>query len=252
MKACFLFQIALTTLLLQVSSAKAQDSLFSENLFNDGKGRPFADFDLPEAAVSKAQASSESNKKLKQEMLEHGNDEMRRQMMKVAQWLQEFSLRNQYRFPGTYGSSGSIERAASVQLTELVGKSNPYSALSAVELNAGELSGLSPGLSFFGSGSPIASDEYSAEIAAGNSGRIILAMDGSAGENSVNTYRKEAPGSWQAAPGSICAEGNGSGYFYVWGAGADGKPLKDLNGQTYIIAKNVSALVNEQGQESAQ
>lgn len=46
---------------------------------------------------------------------------MRQQMQKVASWLQEFSLRNQNRFPGVYGDWGTIGRRAQVQLTILVG-----------------------------------------------------------------------------------------------------------------------------------
>lgn len=225
--------------------------LFNDDMFDSKTNNQFGDFDTPDASSSQSEQKPdpEAAKKAYKQMVDRADEQMRQQMMKVASWLQEFSMRNQNRFPGVYGSSGTTARAAAVQLTELVGKQSPYSSISSDSINARELIGLQPGLSFRGSGSPIASDEYTAELSSDAGGRIQLGVDGSANSNATDSYRNEPPGSWQAAPGTICANGTGSGYYYVWGAGVDGKPVKDINGQTYIIATDVSAKMDEQGQE---
>jgi hypothetical protein len=180
---------------------------------------------------------------------------MRRQIQKVASWLQEFSLRNLNRFPGTYGSSGTIGRAAEVQLTELVG-ANPYAGVNA-PVKDRELNGLSPGLSYYYNSdgtavtsSPMANDEWTAELTADNAHRIQLSMDTNASDGELDSFRNDPPDSMQGVPGTICAAGNGQGYLYAYGIGADGKVLKDFNGKPYIVSAQTGNNVNDQGQEA--
>ena len=180
---------------------------------------------------------------------------MKQQMDRVASWLTEFGTRNQGRFPGVEtGDSWGLKRSSTVQLTELVGN-NPYAGVSNTPARAGELDGLNPGLSYFynanGSpvtGSPIASDEWTSELTAEKAGRINLQMDYGLSSGQIDSYRNDPPSNWEASPGTITAIGNGQGFFCVWGAGHDGKPITDgpSSKRPYIIAQRVQSTVDDQ------
>lgn len=252
--------MSIVGLLLGLSSCQsvlAENSLFPGSLFPEDKKTPlFPKFNTEESSISSTRPkSSAPDTRALQDTIARDDDLMRNQMQKVAGWLQEFSLRNQNRFPGTYGSSGTIERAAEVQLTELVG-ANPYSNVS-TNVSAGGLDNLAPGLPYYYSdgspaeGSPMSNDEWTAEVAADNVHRIKLQQDGSASVAEVDNMRKFPPTSMQADPGTIWASGNGQGFIYVWGAGIDGKPIKDPGGrQPYIITARTGTTVEDQGVEA--
>lgn len=181
--------------------------------------------------------------------------QMRSQMDRVSSWLTEYGQRNYGHFPGVEtGDSWGEKRSAMVQLTELVGN-NPYTGGANTIARAGELNGLSPGLSYFYNtngtpvtGSPIASDEWTSELTAEKSGRINLQMDYSLSPNTIDSYRNDPPSNWEAAPGTITAIGNGQGFFAIWGAGHDGKPIKDApnSKRPYVIAQRVFATTDDQ------
>lgn len=242
---------------LSIQSALAVDNLFPGSLFPDDKSKPmFNDFnvDTPATISSKSKDPEVAKKELK-EVISRDDEQMRREMQKVASWLQEYCMRNLNRFPGVYGSSGTIGRAAEVQLTELVGP-NPYANTSGY-INNRELNGLSPGLSYYynsdgtpAADSPMANDEWTAELTADNAHRIQLQMDQNASSGEIDQFKNSPPDSMNATPGTICAAGNSQGYLYVWAAGSDGKPLKDYNGKPYIISAQTGTNVNDQGQEA--
>lgn len=243
-------------------SALALDNLFggNNNMFpEESLDKPlFSEFKLTNQTVSNPLMKKDpaAAKKAFQDMVSRDDDQMRDQMQKVASWLQEFSLRNQNRFPGVYGSSNTIERAAEVQLTELVGP-NPY-ANAAAAVQDRELSGLTPGLSYYynadgtpNTGGPLANDEWTAELTADNAHRVQLGMDEGITNTSIEGYRQSAPMNWQGAPGTINGRGDGQGNLYVYGIGVNGKPLKDAGGQsTYLIFTQTANNVEDQGQEA--
>ncbi len=249
-------------------SAQALDQLFADDkMFDPGKSfqdensKPlFADWSAagPQMKINSAapKMTPEQIKAAHQKLVEREDDLMRSQVQKVASWLQEFCLRNQNRFPGVYGDSNTIQRASQVQLTELVG-SNPYVNGNNDSIQDRELNGLPPGLSYnYNSdgtpvaGSPLANDEWTAELTAQNADRVQLSMDQSASPGSVDQLRRDPPSSMYGAPGTIYGFGNGQGYLYVYGIGADGKPLKDITGGTYIVSSNVADNVEDTGQEA--
>jgi hypothetical protein len=238
-------------------SALAADSLFPDSLFPDDQNNSFPpDLNVDQSVKTIKQTRDvEAARRAYKDMVERDDQQMRAQMQRVAGWLQAFSLRNQHRFPGVYGSTGSVERAAQVQLTELVG-ANPYANVTTGVVNQG-LNGLSPGLPAYynndGSpvaNSPFANDEWTAELTADNVGRVKLQMDGSASPGEVDSMRNDPPSTMQAAPGTIVASGNGQGYIYVWGAGIDGNPLRDFNGKIFIVSSQTWNTVEDQGQEA--
>lgn len=262
--------LVLASLVLIAACAQpvfALDQLFSddkmfdpEKTFADENKKPlFADWSAtgPQAQVTKQTAMSpEERKKMHDRLLERENDMLRAQVQKVASWLQEFCLRNLNRFPGVYGSSNTIGRAAEVQLTELVGP-NPYVSANDGAIQDRELNGLNPGLTYnYNSdgtpiaGSPLANDEWTAELTADNAHRIQLQIDASASPGELDSFRRAPPSSMVASPGTIVGAGNSQGFLYVWAAGADGKPLKDINGSVYIVSSNVADNVEDVGQEA--
>lgn len=252
----FALSLALSSVAQQ---AIALDDPFPGSLFPTDKSTDnaplFPDDKTPDSSAAKPKVDTAEIKKEMKARVDRADEQMRSQIQKVAQWLQEFSMRNQNRFPGVYGDSNTIERASEVQLTELVGP-NPYVGAQG-SINAGELDGLSPGLAnFYNSdgtpvaGSQIANDEWTSELTADNAGRIQLQMDQSAARTTLNSYRTDPPLNWQAAPGTIVGSGNGQGFLYVWGAGIDGKPVKDYNGSVYIVEAQTGSNVNDPNQEA--
>lgn len=260
MKRAAIAQTILSSIFLLCSASSVHaDELFGNSLFPADSDKPlFSDFSMTSQSNKKSNSGASAAAKQAQlkEIVDSADNSMRNQMQKVAGWLQEFCLRNQNRFPGNYGSSGTIERAAEVQLTELVG-SNPYAgAVGAVQ--DGELNGLSPGLSYYynsdgtpNTAGPVANDEWTAELTADNAHRIKLAMDQSISQNTLEEYRKSPPLNWTGQPGTIYGYGDGQGNLYVWGAGFDGKPIKNPGGVgTYILFAQTANNVEDQGQEA--
>ncbi|MBY0358106.1 MAG: hypothetical protein K2W82_08905 [Candidatus Obscuribacterales bacterium] len=224
-------------------------SLFPED---NGKPNPLASGDAYLKGDDKPAKQSKSDSAAKPATSE-GDSEMRQQMSKVSSWLQEFSLRNHGNFPGIASDTNSPQAASQVQLTELVGP-NPYADVASASPSNEELNGLGPGISaYYGSegspasGSPVESDEWMAEQQAQKVGRVQLGMDYSISSSSIEAWRNEPPDSWRGAPGTIYANGNYQGLFYVWGAGIDGKPVKDSSGRrTYIVTGRTGATQQDQ------
>lgn len=259
MRSTFAALVLLSSVLaLNAPNAFADDNLFPDNLFPDDKSKPlFSDFTMDKAKSSSSSSKNpDAQKKELKAMVSRADNAMRREMQNVASWLQEFSMRNQNRFPGQYIGSGDLGRAAEVQLTELVGP-NPYASASGY-VQAQGLNGLSPGLAAYYnsdgtpvSNSPLANDEWTSEIDANNAHRIQLLLDSGASDGEIASDRSDPPLSWQAAPGTITACGNGQGFIYVWGAGIDGKPLKDFDGKTTLILTALTGnTTGDQGQEA--
>lgn len=57
--------------------------------------------------------------------------------------------------------------------------------------------------------------------------RIRLVFDPSLSELEVQEWRTDPPVDWREPPGTITAISNNQSLFIVWGAGADGLPLRD-------------------------
>ena len=255
-KSHWLFAAGLA-IYLSTSQAQAADDPFPGELFPDDsiKGGSLFPDSSTSTTTTAPKVDPEEIKRQHKEFIDRANESMRSQVQKVASWLQEFSLRNQNRFPGVYGSSNTIERASEVQLTELVG-SNPYAG-SWGSVSQRELSGLGPGIANFynsdgtpASGSPISNDEWTSEVTADQAGRINLQMDQSAAPLTLASYRTDPPLNWQGNPGTIIGCGNGQGFIYVYAIGADGKPLKDYSGNVYIVESNTTNTTNDGGQEA--
>ncbi len=138
------------------------------------------------------------------------------QMRAVASWVDNYVVWN-HRFP----ELGDESTAAFQQLNDLV-PNNPYL----------------PGASYVVPGVPSDNTYLKNEGEA-----IIPPMPGSKVDGdrirfvrdygltvlAVDEYSKDPPLDWRAAPGTITIITNDQYLFVVWGAGADGKPLRDYS-----------------------
>ncbi len=75
--------------------------------------------------------------------------------------------------------------------------------------------------------------------------RIKLQFNPSLTGQTVKDWQAEAPLEWQAAPGTIIAISNSQDLFVIWGAGANGKPIKSPNGTTRLYIGNVNMYTDD-------
>jgi hypothetical protein len=164
--------------------------------------------------------------------LEQEDVQMFTDMRRVANWVNQYCIWNK-RFP----EQGDEFREAKSQLNQLV-PNNPYesSKLSVAQGLDADPEYINP------SGSPSYATDYekwsypTPTDQAANLHRIVLKLDQSLTELDVQQDQTSAPDDWTAPAGSIVVISNQQNLFAVWGAGRDGKPLKDpLSGVTQII-----------------
>lgn len=170
------------------------------------------------------------------------DDEMRRQMRDVARYLLRYGVRNGSRFPANQNDEMWALKA---QLIELV-PNNPY--------NAGATEAYSWGMParYNNNGSPatgaaVWGDPYREQLQAMQSDRIRLSYDFGLNPQLADQYTTNPPGDWSAPAGTISAIGNNQGFFIVWGADRNGKPIKNpANGRTFVISATTSGTINDQ------
>jgi hypothetical protein len=153
--------------------------------------------------------------------------ELRRQMKSVAAWLQDFTVWNS-RFP----SFGDTMNWAEQQLAILV-PGNPYQLGGAITASANS----APSAGSVAPPTTINPTPFLVGANPGPSGRVRLYVDQSLNGNLVEQFLDDPPSTWVADPGSISAISNNQDLYIVWGAGADGLPLRDpQTGRIYIVA----------------
>jgi hypothetical protein len=148
-------------------------------------------------------------------VLEQANVQMYSDMRHVAGWLDGYCLQN-HRFP-----EGTEEMNwATNQLNQLI-PNNPYRP---------SLITLIPGAD---ENPTYEAPEEIGDVpqqyaTAGNSvNRITLIFNPSLSDYMVTEYLTNPPDDWRAPPGSVTAISNNVDLFMLWGAGPDGKPLRD-------------------------
>lgn len=75
--------------------------------------------------------------------------------------------------------------------------------------------------------------------------RVKLAFNPSLTAQQIKDWQAQAPLEWREKPGTIIAISNSSDLFVIWGAGADGKPVKSPNGTTRLYIGNVNMYSND-------
>jgi hypothetical protein len=203
------FAVFLASLISHVPAAAQERPLFPQPLFPD--------FSM-DAGVQGATGSPAVVVPVATRTAADVDNEMRRQMRSVARYLELYGIRNGSRFPGFQDEE---MQAARVQLMELV-PNNPY--------------GSSPW------GEQWSEQQDSQEI-----DRIRLQMNLSLSTSVIDNWTTNPPSDWTAPPGTITAIGNNQGLYIVWGAGQDGKPIRNpSSGRTLIITGTTSGTVNDQ------
>jgi hypothetical protein len=225
------------------------EPLFPDPLFSDDsiKDRLSNDTDqMQKDMIASKQPAQQQPSMVDQKIGQSEIDsEMRRQMRAVARYLYQYSLRNQSRFPGPDNGEMDEMYAVQVQLTELV-PNNPYNYRPTETINWGIPAAYNPNGSP-ATGSPVWGDQYTEHLQAQNNNRIQLQFNPSLTPQLIDQWASDPPPDWTAAPGTITAIGNNQGLLMVWGAGADGKPIRDpMNGKTFIVAVSTSGTVNDQ------
>jgi len=144
-----------------------------------------------------------------------------RQMERVASYLDQYCAQN-HRWP----DQGEEQQFIQQQLNQLV-PINPYTQAGA------------PWLPTQGSEGPqdvsgnLPLDQYYDNVPQGT--RVKLVFDPSLNTTMAKEYINDPPEDWQRRPGAITAVSNNQDLFVVWGAGINGKPLRNMAGQMRLI-----------------
>ncbi len=145
------------------------------------------------------------------------------QMNRVATWLNQYCVWN-HRFP----EQGDEMAWAKEQLNQLV--PNPPYDTASLRL----ASGLDADPNYY---QPNTAPEYVMPSGGSsvNLNRISLQFDPGLSELEIQNWRTDPPSEWQAAPGTISAISNNQNLFMIWGAGANGLPIKDPSTNRVIM-----------------
>ena len=137
------------------------------------------------------------------------------QMNRISQWINYTTTVN-HRFP----EYGDEMKDAKEQLNQLI-PNPPYKPRSmrlAPGLDADTLFAQPEHASV-----PGVEDPYTGT----SLDRINISIDLSLTELEIQGWRTDPPDEWQAAPGTISIISNQQSVWVIWGAGADGLPLRD-------------------------
>jgi hypothetical protein len=138
------------------------------------------------------------------------------QLRSVARWLENYCTMN-YKFPRDLDDV----RYAKSQLVE-VAPHNPFTG------GDEEASGSVETIGNVGTAG--------AQLSPADDQRIQLQIDYSLSNYMLKEWTAHPPDGWEAPPGTITALSNDRNMFVVWGAGADGRPIRDdITGQPVLV-----------------
>jgi hypothetical protein len=178
---------------------------------------------------------SAQNQTVDQVMRASEDARMYDQMTKISQWVNMYCMLN-HRFP----EEGDEMKGAKEQLNQLIPLApyNPRSIRLAPGLDADPLYAqpeLGPVTGELNSDTGTTLD------------RVHLIFDPSLTELEIQGWRSDPPVDWQEPPGTITAISNNQSIFVIWGAGADGLPLRDqYSKRTLMIIGRYAMLYDTQ------
>ncbi len=213
---------------LQFCPATYADDLFSkkslfdnDDLFNDNEVKK------TEAAQASSAKLEAVNKAVRQSELRNSmavNDgQMFSQMRQVANWVDNWVVWN-HRFP----EIGDETTYALQQLNELV-PNNPYIAGSAYMVSGQTVDNAYLNAEGEQETTPMADSKIDTD-------RIVFVRDFGLTVLEVDQYSLDPPVDWRAKPGTITVITNDQYLFIIWGAGSDGKPLRDFGSKRVRFA----------------
>jgi hypothetical protein len=200
----------------------SKKSLFdNDDLFNDNEVKKS---EAAQASKSKVEAV---NKVIRQHELMTSmaiNDgQMFDQMRQVANWVDNWVVWN-HRFP----EIGDETTYALQQLNELI-PNNPYIAGSAYMVSGETVDNAY----LVQEGEPQTPPMADSKI---DSDRIVFVRDFGLTVPEIDQYSVDPPVDWRAKPGTVTVITNDQYLFIIWGAGADGKPLRDFGSKRVRFA----------------
>jgi len=188
-------------------------SLFGgSDLFDDGP-KVRSDERPDPAAAAAALAKLQQQRALSNSMAVN-DGQLFGQMRSVAAWVDNWVVFN-HRFP----EIGDESTYALQQLNELV-PNNPYLPGSAYAVP-----GMTVDNAYLNNEGEQSTAMADSKV---DSDRIHFVRDYGLTVSEVDEFSKDPPADWRASPGTITIITNDQYLFIVWGAGANGKPLRDL------------------------
>ncbi|HEY9868894.1 MAG TPA: hypothetical protein V6D08_06990 [Candidatus Obscuribacterales bacterium] len=138
------------------------------------------------------------------------------QIRSVARWLENYCTMN-YKFPRDLDDV----RYAKSQLVEVA----PHNPFIGGDEEAGASVETIPNVGTAG-----------AQLSPADDQRIQLQIDYGLSNYMLKEWTAHPPDGWEAPPGTITAVSNDRNMFVVWGAGADGRPIRDdITGQPVLV-----------------
>jgi hypothetical protein len=198
-------------------------------------------------AVPPAQAQQQQQQlsAAQQMAMDEQDEQMFTDMRRVAQWMDQYCLWNK-RFP----EFGDEMIQAQQQLNQLT-PNDPYQDTG---LTLGRGFDAQPTFGNFDTSNntfnnadvyqmqyPVPDDQNA------NLNRIQLKIDNSLTEEEAREWLTNPPDDWQAPPGTITLIGNQQNMYVCWGAGRNGRPIRDpLSHRTQIIIGRFAMLNNQE------
>jgi len=186
------------------------------------------DDDMSSSIFSDATNTAKPTVRRESPRLQEADAMLTKQIREVSSWMENYCSSN-VAFP----DYGDEMKWVVSQLTELV-PYNPYDPDSINQAESGvpiavPLDGSSPG------GEILSYDEQTNESIAQQDDRIRIQVDQSMTPEQARQYQINPPDDWEAPPGAITIVSTNQGrnqnspfdFFLVWGAGYDGKPVRD-------------------------
>lgn len=213
--------------LLSCSPACADDlfsnkSLFdNDDLFNDNEVKK-----SEAAQASKAKVEAVNKAVHQREMMTSmaiNDGQLFDQMRQVASWVDNWVVFN-HRFPEV----GDETTYALQQLNELV-PNNPYRSGSAYMVSGETVDNAYLNQEGEQPSPPMADSKV-------DSDRVCFVRDYGLTVPEVDQFSADPPVDWRAKPGTITVITNDQYLFIIWGAGADGKPLRDFGSKRVRFA----------------
>lgn len=225
------FLILLLCFLVTMSPASAADDLFADqglftddSFFNDKKGGKADNTPVVEAQMERISA-----KRSFYQAWEDADAQLFQQMRQVGNWVNDWILMN-HRF----AEIGEQTEFARTQMDNLL-PNNPYKYGA-----ASQTAGLNP-VSI--SDSPY--DPLPPPRDPTNPHRVNIVLNYGMTSVDIDEWSEKAPDEWRAPPGEITMITNDQYLFCVWGAGADGRPIKDpLTRRTRLCVGNYQRFDN--------
>lgn len=186
------------------------------------------DDDMSTSSLSDSANSARPPVRRESPVMQEADAMLTKQIREVSSWMENYCSSN-VAFP----DFGDEMTWVIAQLTELV-PTNPYDPDSMSEAESGQpmavpLEGSSPG------GEILTYDTQVNESIAQAQDRIRIKVDSSMTQEQARQYQVNPPDDWEAPAGTITIVSTNQGrnqnspfdFFLVWGAGANGKPVRD-------------------------